>query len=672
MFSNNQDGLNLTDSPLKIQDSQATGQSYNYDYAITGAITKVLASNAINSPADTQLKSIGLGVHHSATTDVRTVIRAAGTKLQTFDPSNGTIVNQSEDTAVANSTFLSSSSTQPVVFTPFNTFTGGTVLWAAGGGMSSLYGYTGSNITKNGTPVPTGSISTSVNTHSGGSFITPGVYFYAVVFRKTATQALSNATLDISATVVNTDDTVTINLSGISNIDTSKYDQIYIYRSAVSGVTAFTTGDLIAQIAISATSYIDTGSFITTASNIPRVGSAVLDNSVLPSGTINCVSAFKRRLIVSINGTFYVSDLNKPESWPIANVFTPDSGGPILALGTIGVPSEYTTGADQYACIWKENELWVFTGDNSSNWELLFVDKTGCFGQSLVVPFNGFVGWITANGIYVWDGKGKPSRISRPIQALFSVDGDLDLTRLSQGYGAHFKSNNQVIWRVSHRIKGNNKLFIKMDTRLSAIKMAQASPNLQSPELDGVFILDYDANSYYSMSTYRAAGGGTEQLLVGDDTGFVYTAFTSGTASVNFDYETRPIDFGIPQNNKRFKRVIAFVEKLTTSDLTLYYWADNRIRDEYRSKETVTMSPLKGTQPALWDVALWDQAMWDDYTPDISPIEFNLHSAENNAEGTAIKLRFEQFSANSPVRIHGFAIEWEDMGLLSIPTGQVF
>lgn len=672
MFSSNQDGLNLTDSPLKVQDSQATGQSYNYDYAITGAITKVLASSVINSPADTQLKSLGLGVHHSASTDVRTVIRTAGTKIQTFDPALGTIVNQSEDTATPNSDFLTSGSSQPVVFSPFNSLVGGTVLWMAGGGMSHLYGYTGTNVTQNGTPVPTGNITPTVLTTSGGTFISTGTYFYAVVFRKTVTQALSNAVLDVSATITSTTDRVSIDLSTITNIDTSKYDKIYIYRSAVAGVTGFTTGDLIAQVNIGTTSYIDNGSFITTASNIPRAGSAVLDNSVLPSGTINCVASYRGRLLASIGGTFYVSDLNKPESWPLTNIFTPDSGGPILAMSTIGVPSEYTTGADQYACIWKENELWVFTGSSLTDFEVLFVDKTGCVVQSLVVPFNGFVAWITLNGIYIWDGKGKPSRISRPIQALFNTDGDLDLTKLSQGYGAHYKSNNQVIWRLSHRIKGTNKLFIKMDTRLSAIKMSQASPNLQDSELDGVFILDFDSNSYYAITAYRPSGGGNEQLLVGDDAGYVYTSFIAGTSASAFTYETRPIDFGAPENNKRFKRVIVFLEKLTPNDLTLYFWADNRIRDEYRSKLAVSMSPLKGTQPALWDIALWDVAMWDDYTPDISAIQFNLHSAENNAEGTAIKLRFEQLESNAPVRIHGFGIEWEDMGPISIPTGQVF
>lgn len=669
-FTNNQDGLNNSDSPFKIADSQATGQSYNYDYAVTGAITKVLGPSAINTVPDTQLKSIGLGVHHSATTDTRSVVRAAGTKLQYFDTSLGTFTNLSEDTTVSNSDFLTSGSTKPVVFTPFNTLIGGTVLWAGGGDAAALYGYTGTNITKNGTPAPTGSISTTVTT-SGGSFVAIGTYFYSVAFRKTATQALSNAALDVSATISNTTDKVSIDLSALTNSDLSKYDKIYIYRSAVSGVTAFTTGDLVAQVNIGTTSYLDTGTYITTASNIPRAGSTVLDNSVLPSGTINFVTAFKRRLLVAINGTFYVSDLDKPESWPIGNVFTPSTGGPITALGIIGAPSEYTTGIDQYACIWKDDELWSFTGNNLTDWELLFIDKTGCSVQSLVVAFNGLITWVTTNGIYIWDGKGKPSRISRPIQAMFNSDGDLDKTKLNQGYGVHFRGTNQVIWRLSHKIKGVQKLSIKMDTRLSATKLFAKSSDLQNPELDGVFITDCDSNAFYALCSYKSSPGADEQLLLGDNAGYIYNGFRSAGTAVQFTYETRSLDMGLPESNKRFKRVIAFIEKLTNNDLTLSYWADNRQRDEYKSKVKVSMSPIKGTQPALWDVALWDQAYWDDYQSDISPVEFNLHSYENNAEGTSLKLRFEQLEANAPVRIYSFAVEWEDLGTLSVPAQQI-
>jgi hypothetical protein len=667
MYTDNTGGLNVTDSPLRMKDSQATGQSFNYDYSVTGAITKVLASAALNSSPDSNLKSVGLGVYHSASTDARTAVRCAGTKIQTFDTSTGAFTNLAEDTSTAGTTFLDSSTTQPVVFAPFNTATG-TQLWMAGGGMSSIYGYTGTNITANGTPVPTGSLGATVNTAAGGTYPSAGVYYCAVAFRKLGTQTISNCALDVSATLANTTDTITLDLSSINNIDSTKYDRMYIYRSAVSGVSGFTTGDFVTSVPMNTTSVTLTGNYTTTATSVPRAGSTSLDNSVLTLGTYKYVTAFKRRLVTALGSTIYLSDLNKPESWPTANSITIPTGGPITALGVIGVPSEYTTGADEYLCIWKEDELWVLTGSSSSDWALLFVDKTGCLGQSLVVPFNGYVSWIGFTGIYLWDGRGQPTRCSRPIQSLFMNDGDIDKTKLSQGFGVHYRKANQVIWRLSHRVKGTQKLSIKMDTRLTSVKGNDPSSKLQNPEFDGVYIADTDSNAYYAACSYKAASG-DETLFLGDDAGYVYTAFSSA-AAVSFAYETRPLDMGSPQTNKRFKRVIAYVEKVSVNDLTLNYWADNRVRSEYMSTVKATMAPLKGSQPALWDIGIWDIAYWDDYTAEVSPIEFNLHAQENNSEGFSLKLKFSQTEASAPVRIHGFAVEWEDMGVLSIPTQQ--
>lgn len=666
MYLNNAEGINLSDSPLAMKDTQATGQSYNYDYSITGAITKVLGSSALNT-VDTQLNTLGLGVHHSATTDARTVIRYAGTKIQTVVPDTGVITNQTDDTDSAGSDFLSSSSTQPVVVSPFTT-AAGTQLWAAGGGMSSIYGYTGTNVTANGTPVPTGSITPTVNTSAGGTFASAGTYRYAIAFRKLGTQAVGNVDVEFSAVVVNTDDTVTIPFASVTNIDTTKYDKIYLYRSAVSGSVGFTTGDLVATIDSDESDYTDTGTYTTTSANVPRAGNASLDQSVLETATYKYVTTFKRRLVTATGSTFYLSDLNKPEAWPIANKFTIPTGGPITGLGVIGASSDFTEGPDEYLCIWKERELWVFTGSSSSDWELKFVDKTGCVGQAASVSFNGLIAWLALDGIYAWAGKGKPTRLSRPIQVLFSSDGDLDKGNLYKTVSAHYAKTNQVIWRVSHRVKGEQQVSIKLDTRLTGQKLSGGE--FERPEIDGVFILDTDSNGYYAMTSYTGTSG-EEMLLVGDDAGYVYQAYGSATAAVSFDYETKPLDMGLPQNNKRFKRALVWVEKLTPNDLKCFYWVDYRIRDEYRSVVKASLAPTKGTQPALWDIALWDQAYWDDYTPDITPIEFNFHSQENNAEGSSLKLRLEQLEASAPVRIHAIAIDWEDLGAIPIPTPQV-
>lgn len=666
-YMKNSGGLNITDSPLFMQDSQATGQSYNYDYSVTGAISKVLSPSMLNTIADSQLKTVGLGQHHDVSTDVRTLIRCAGTQIQTYNTTSGARTTLTDDTLSANNSFLSVTTTQPVVFSPFNTLVGGTQLWMAGGGLSNIVGYYGSNITTNGVKVFTGSIGVTVNTHNSGTFSGAGNWYYAVQGRKKSTQTFSNLALDVLGTNVNTDDTITLNLATLVGVDTTLYDQIWIWRSAFNGSSGFTTGSIIAKLASTVTTYVDTGTSIADSQNCARSGNSVLDNSVLPVGTYKYVTTFKRRLVVSSGSTFYVSDLNKPESWPTANIFTIPTGGPITGHKPIGVPSEYTTGADEYLCLWKERELWVFTGSSSADWDLKFVDNTGCASQSLVVSFNSFISWMTYNGIFIWDGRGRPSRVSRPIQSLFNADGDLDKPNLSQGYATQYEKGTQIIWRVSHRTKGKNKLSIKMDTRLTALAAQQ---NLQNPEIDGVFLMDTDSNAYYAICSFRPSTQ-DEKLIVGDDQGFAYQLYNSASTAVSFDYETKPLDMGHPERQKRFKRVLVYVEKLTQNDLSLYFWADYRIRDEYRSVTKASLAPSKGTQPALWDIALWDQAYWDDYTPDISPIEFNLHNFENNAEGISLKLRFEQLEASAPVRIHGFSIEWDDASNLPIPTAQV-
>ena len=191
-YMNNSGGLNITDSPLFMQDNQATGQSYNYDYSVTGSITKILSPTLLNMVADSQLKTLGLGQHHDVSTDARTLIRCAGTKIQVYNTVTGVITDVVDDTMSANSDFLTPGSTQPVVFSQFNTVGGGTHLWMAGGGVSNIEGYYGSKVTANGVAVFGGNLDATVNTHDSGTFSGTGNFYYAVQGRKLSTQAVSN------------------------------------------------------------------------------------------------------------------------------------------------------------------------------------------------------------------------------------------------------------------------------------------------------------------------------------------------------------------------------------------------------------------------------------------------------------------------------------------------
>src|SRR3989442_14543913 len=111
-YFNNIGGLNLTDSPFVVQDNQATA-GYNFEYLRTGSIRKVLGYSKVNSSANAQLRTTGLGVLIPVSGSV-TQLRAAGTKLQTINTTSGALTNAQEDTSAAGTTFFDATSKQPV------------------------------------------------------------------------------------------------------------------------------------------------------------------------------------------------------------------------------------------------------------------------------------------------------------------------------------------------------------------------------------------------------------------------------------------------------------------------------------------------------------------------------------------------------------------------------
>jgi hypothetical protein len=655
-FFNNIGGLNVTDSPFTIRDNQASS-GWNYEYSTTGAITKSRDRVKINTVADLQTRSLGLGLHNTKS-GTKTLVRVAGTKLQSVNISTPSFTDVSEDTAVANSDFFSSSSTQPVIFTPFNTASAD-IIWAAGGGATSIYGYTGSNVTANGVAAPTGTFTlTNLGAGTGGTFTT-GSYYYAIALRKTGTQALSNAALDQTVTVAGA--TETVQLTFPTGVDATKYDKWYVYRSAVSGVTGFTTGTLVAQVTVGTATYTDVGNVaVATSQVVPRAGNTT-DNSVLPSGTYKVLTTFKRRLVTAQNSTFYLSDLDKPESWPSVNNFTIPTGGNITGVAVISSNTQGVSSPDEFLVIFKETEVWAFTGNDADDWILKFVDSAGCISQSLIVPCNGFICWLDYRGVYMWSGSNKPVYCSRPIEASFYSDGDLDKSKLGLGWGVFYRKTSQVVWFLSHRIRGENKYILRLDLRLSS---PQIKNEIVQNVTEGVFTQGFVTTSMYSGLTYLPDDK-QELFLSGDSSGFIYKLYNSYTADgegITFEYETNHLNLDMPAVAKRFRKVVVWIDEIVSADLTLNYWADYKVSDADKSVSEETMAP-KTSQASLWDLAVWDVSSWDEYMPKIKGITFNLHAKDNNVEGDAIKLKFIQDDANVPVIIHGYTVFWEEIAV---------
>jgi len=671
-FPNNTGGTNLVDSVFKIDPSQAAG-GYNFDYILTGGIRKRLGSPYINTVADTQLETLGFGTLAPVSGTSKSVLRAAGTQFQLFNTSvpSFTALIKDDATAITNPFTAGTSTNVPMV-----QFSNGTsdIVWAAGGGLTDLIGaYSTTHFTSNGAKAPTVAM-TATDHNSGGSWSTGnfGQFYWAYAYHKLSTGALSNAAGDVTATTGGISDSVTLTFTPPT--DTTKYDQIWIYRSALDGtganIAGFTTGNLIAQLPSSATSFVDLGDLgnpdILLNTTIPRTANIIEDNSSLPAGTYNTLALWGNRLCTSSGNSLYISDVNKSESWPLTNYITVPSAGPITALGTISFTSAQANSLLGLLVIFKEREMWVLNpGANSdyTSWDLLLVDaNVGCPNQTLIVTAQGFLSWIDYRGIWLWDGTSKPIYCSRLLEPLFGTNGDLDKTQFPNACSAFFRRENQIIWYLSSKTYGTQKFAIKMDVRLTLLQIEQ---NLSGRTVDGCFIQDVHVNPIYAAMAYVPLGGQNEQLVLGDNTGFCYFAsngYADGNSAYNFRYLTAPLHCGDPNTEKQFHKVVVWVQDVGNWNLYLDYWSDYETSQDLQSTIGLPLS-TENQNSALWDIATYDYSYWDNYTANVTPIVFNLQSGSaNSTQGAAIQLQFRNDNANQPITIHGFTLIYSALG----------
>jgi hypothetical protein len=523
-------------------------------------------------------------------------------------------------------------------------------------------------VTQNGVDAPQGALTATEEPAAVGTWDTIGDYWYTVAFHKKSTGQLSNVTLDTKATVTAVTNLIALDLTGITNNDTTKYDKIYVYRSSVGGGAAYTTGELVAILDSTVTTFEDAGAFLTVTDNVGRPGNTLLDNSPLPKGTYKTLTLWKRRLVTATGSTLYITDLNKFESWPLANTIDVPSGGAITGLAIISFTTPSATTTDEFLAVFKETECWILTGNSLTDWSLKFIDSTGCLGQPLIVTANGYLFFIDNRGVYLWDGAGKPVYISRPIEQLFGSNGTIDRSKLYQGFGSFFRPQNEVVWALTNTDLGTEQTYLlKLDIRLT---LPNVSNTLGQRILDGVFLQGKTTNPVYAGASFVFPTSSNQEdvFISGDDAGHVYRQFYShegnGSADVDFYYETKHLECALPGIDKNFEKVIAWVENVGDWNLTLDYWTNYRTSDDENNSVSVTINPTTDGTTALWDVAKWDQAKWDGYSSRPKAITFNLRGAPyNTAQGEVIKWRFKNNGSNEPITIYGFSVLYTEVSL---------
>lgn len=663
----NSGGLNTADSPFVVTPEQATG-GQNFDYVKKGGFQKRPGHTRLNTTADTETQALGLSLWNKPGA-AREVMRAANRKVQRFDQNTFTLTSLTYDDSTASSDVFAASTTVPVVSSMFNTPTTG-VLWMLGGGAVGIPGaYSASKLTQNGVVDTAGTTSASVTSASGGTWTTIGVYRYAFALYKDATGVIGNAGTDTGVTVATITDTVTLNLASLAAVDTTRYTKLYIFRSAVGGSLGFTTGDLIAMLDISAgvpSTTTDRGTSLASAQNIPRSVSLVLDNSPLPAGVVfNALTTFKRRLVVATKSTIYLSDLNKPESWPSLNTITVPSGGDITALAVLSLNGAYNDTIDELLVVFKQRECWVITGNSLADWSLKFIDNSGCPNQPLIVVANGYLCWVAYRGVYLWDGSSKPSYLSQLIEDKFQRGGDIDKSLLIRGFGIFAQDRNEIQWYLSSSESGLQKYVLKLDLRLT---MGSAASSLDGRMVTGIFTPDKLLFSCFAGNTFLAAATSAEEsIYLADDGGFLYSAYSNtsdaGTA-YTVDYVTPYIHCDSPGVAKRGHKLVVWVKDTGTYDLQLDFWADYRYSEGDSSSRSIPVSPLAVSAGLVWDQGNWDEKLWDGASQRIRAITFNLSSSsKNNSEGDAFRFRLYQTGSAETVIVYGFTFYYTELSL---------
>lgn len=656
-FYLNSGGLNTASSPFAVEQDQATGGK-NFDYRRKGGIRKRSGHAKINSVADASLRTLGLGVWDKPG-EARTVIRATQEKLQAWDVDTGASTDLVQEASGGVTALYSSSITDPVNFKMFNTPTSGS-LWGASKGFDGLWGVTSATITTpNGSHAPEGSVSASFAS-GAGTWDSAGLYYYAFTLVKTNTGAESNAGCETSVTTTTINDEVTLDLSALTLpvLEAGGYSQLKVYRSSVSGSTGFTAGVLATTIDISGgvpASYVDTGTAEDVAVSVPRAFS-LLDNSTLDlDKSYAAITTFKQRLVVCSGSSVYISDSNKPESWPLLHRINLPSGGDITAAGVISRSYPGSDSIDEFLCIFKQSELWIIEGTGELNalslpdWSLKYIDNSGCAAQALLVGADGNLAWVSHRGIHTWDGAGKPQYISEDIEDKFERGGTLDKSKLSLGHGFFSQSRNEIIWALSDKSEGDNKYCLKLDLR--QMKIRGGSKGVFTPD-----VTTFEASA--AIAFFRSGDALEESIIFGDNSGFLYNGFSATAEAggdLTFEYFTPYIAPGGPTTPIRVTKIVAWVLDAGPYTLNLDLWSNYRYRNE-KSSRALPISPNLNQAGSKWGQFEWGQAVWGANADQIRSITFNPAPTNNSTEGDSIRLKFSQTGSTETVLLYGFSI----------------
>ena len=335
----------------------------------------------------------------------------------------------------------------------------------------------------------------------------------------------------------------------------------------------------------------------------------------------------------------YYSELNSPEAVPTQFILDVSSqDGDVLVGGVL---------AQDYSLVFKRHSIFLLTHDRTEQPILSPISSgIGAVSDRAMIQFDGKVYFLSDRGFFVTDGS-QVRPLSRDLDDFVRL---LPSAFIEDAFGWVDTANRRIMLSVNAGPGSvNNEVWaIHVDTgaitRLHNFILGAALPYKNE-----------------TVVAFRSTSAGSEKWELGlwdADTNIRDTAY-------NGIWETRWLDMKSPGSDKRFTHIIVYYVQEGSHALTVE-WSVSW--DDTTTKGTATVA-MAAADATLWGSGVWNAAtrVWDSQRlrsarVDITAAAVGGVAGPDSVIGKSLRLSFSTTAVDTPFRIAGFEVFYEDHG----------
>ncbi len=300
------------------------------------------------------------------------------------------------------------------------------------------------------------------------------------------------------------------------------------------------------------------------------------------------IGQWKNRLWGSVGSMLYNTRPDRPEKW-FSDFSVDAQPNDVDQEGGLSVVSFIAF--KNMLVVFTRNKM-VLVGGDEEPWNFIdYSNNIGCIAARSVAICEGNLFWLSASGVYRWDGESAPKNISGQIENDFERNSrglmDSPTTSLAKAAG-RYNSKDRSYW-LSVPFSSN-----PFNSRTFTYDLAFAEKREGSPwawhDYGFVDAVETPGRDFYTLKT------NTGYYLLHN----IGNTIEDGTTKPAATYETKHWDFGAPDLDKITMKFSAGVY-ITGDVVTFTAFYDNGARSD-----SFTLS----TSGSNWNVGTWNVAQW--------------------------------------------------------------